>query len=670
MRNISVLVLTSAFLTSPLLGDELSFVPDKTLQVIAEELSGEMALRNLEGISGQHRMRASKEYRRAAELVVDQLKRYGFDDARIDEFPVDGKLFYGTQRSRPAWNVDSAALWELKANGDRVKLADWASQPLTVAQDSASGEVDALLVDIGAGTSDADYAGKEIRGRFVLTSSQPESVVPLAIARHGAGGIVSYAQNQRTAWWGEDQNLIRWGHLDTFSKTPAFAFMISLAQARDFQRRLGSGEKIRLQGMVRSKTSPGTYDIPMATIRGKDRSSEEIVYSCHLDHPRPGANDNASGCVAILEVARTLNKLVAENRLPRPRRTIRFVWPPEIEGTLALLTARPDIRKAARAAVHLDMVGGGPATKAMFHITRGPASLPSFVYDIADAVGGLANRETANLAMTGSARFPLVANGGGKEALAARMVPFTLGSDHQIYTDSSFGIPAIYLNDWPDRYIHTNADTASNIDPTKLERAAFIAAVTGYTLANLSASDTDAVMSVIAPARLHRAATLLENARDLDKTERRNAADFAEGYETAVAASWQKFSGAAATPAAASPLSLHLLLGVEPGRPNSSGVVYERNPSIPGPTSAFGYDYLDDHYGAEAAAKLRLSTFSGARGSGADYTYEALNLVDGRRTTSEIADALSAIYGRVPREIVEEYLLALEKVGLLRRSID
>ena len=59
-----------------------------------------------------------------------------------------------------------------------------------------------------------------------------------------------------------------------------------------------------------------------------------------------------------------------------------------------------------------------------------------------------------------------------------------MGSDHDVYQDSSFGIPAIYLNDWPDRYIHTNFDTAANIDPTKLKRAAFIGAASGYFLAN------------------------------------------------------------------------------------------------------------------------------------------------------------------------------------------
>jgi len=50
----------------------------------------------------------------------------------------------------------------------------------------------------------------------------------------------------------------------------------------------------------------------------------------------------------------------------------------------------------------------------------------------------------------------MVAPEGGKEPLRAEYSAFTMGSDHDVYQDSSFGIPAIYLNDWPDRYIHTN----------------------------------------------------------------------------------------------------------------------------------------------------------------------------------------------------------------------
>src|SRR5688500_6795846 len=127
--------------------------------------------------------------------------------------------------------------------------------PVSLAQDSESGEVTANLVHIGAGTSERDYAGVDVRGRLVLTSSQPAAVVPFAIKRHGAVGIISYAQNQRTAWYGEDENLVRWGHLDTFSPDPTFAFMLSLKQAREFHARMVRGDLVRLTATVRAGRS-------------------------------------------------------------------------------------------------------------------------------------------------------------------------------------------------------------------------------------------------------------------------------------------------------------------------------------------------------------------------------------------------------------------------------
>src|SRR4029434_9607004 len=110
-----------------------------------------------------------------------------------------------------------------------------------------------------------------------------------------------------------------------------------------------------------------------ATIPGSDPAAGEIVFSCHLDHEKPGANDNASGCAAILEIARTLNTLMGSKTIPRPSRTIRFVWPSEMTGTIAYLTKYPEIAGRIRAAIHLDMVGGDPfITKSILHVTRSP----------------------------------------------------------------------------------------------------------------------------------------------------------------------------------------------------------------------------------------------------------------------------------------------------------
>ena len=667
---ITVLALT---LSTPLLAGALPLLPDWQVTALASELSGESAKRNLEGFSRLHRMRGSRDFRRASEQVVAELKKYGFEDAHIEQLAADGKIFYGTQRSRPAWDADFAELWELDSTGKpATRMASWDSAPITLAEDSTSADVTADLVDVGTGASDSGYAGKDVKGKIVLAGSQADAVQRIAVEKLGAAGIVSYAANQRTAWWKQDETLVRWGHLDTFSPSPTFAFMISLGDARALQARLAKGEQIRLHAVVKAGQHPGSYDIATATIPGADPQlrNEEIVYSCHLDHPRPGANDNASGCATILEVARTLRKLIDEKRIPAPRRTIRFVWPPEIEGTMALLNGKPELAARIKAAIHLDMVGGGTETKTIFHVTRGPGSLPSFAYDLAAKIGSFVDDQSSEYALTGKAKWPLVAPEGGKEALRAAMVPLTLGSDHEVYSASSWSIPAIYLNDWPDRFIHTNADTPAKIDPTKLKRAGFIAAASGLVLANASAENAPEIVGAIEEAALRRAADARAESRDLSAAEAANRMRFQLAYESQMFDSMGRFftmPPTARSEAAAFVANLRRLLADPAGPPAPSGLVYRRNPATRGSLDAFGYDYLEDHLGRDRVAKLALPNFEGLRGEGGDYVYEALNLANGSRTTSEVRDALSAIYGPVPQEAVDDFLAAAAEAGLLSK---
>ncbi|MCA1602076.1 MAG: M28 family peptidase [Acidobacteria bacterium] len=657
--------------------NQSTLLPETVIAALSQELSGETAKSNLEYIARYHRMRGSRGFRSAAEHIVKQLRDYGIADARIEQFPTDGKIFYGTQKSRPAWDAEFAELWELRETDagwkPHSRLANWDAMPVTLAQDSESGEVTTELVDVGSGTSERDYAGKDVRGKIVLAAAQPGPVALLAVERFGAAGIVSYAQNQRTAWWGENENLVRWGHLDTFARKPTFAFMVSLKQARIFQQRLAQGEKIRLHATVRAGKHPGFYDVVTATIPGADPSlrGEEIAFSCHLDHQRPGANDNASGSVAILEVARTFSKLIREGKIARPARTIRFIWPPEIEGTIALLNARPELASRIKAVIHMDMVGGGPETKAIFHVTRGPASLPSFVNDVAEHFGEFVNQQSAQFAKGRRVVYPMFAPEGGKETLQAEMAEFSMGSDHQVYSDSSFGIPAIYLNDWPDRYIHTNFDTPANVDPTKLKRAAFIGAASAYFLTTLKPADASSILRLLQSNSLRRASTMLARRSALSAEEAANLTRFHVWHERALVDSMERFFRMPEDTRAKSMTflaSLERLIGEnKPSSPSQGDarLVFRRSPKVKGPLSAFGYEYFTDHYGSEREAAIRLLQYQGLRGSGAEYAYEVLNFLDGRRTAQDIRDAVSAVYGPIPIELVMEYLRALESIRVI-----
>jgi len=652
-------------------------LPEKDVAALAQELSGETAKRNLEGIARFHRQRGSQGFHSAAELVAERARAYGLSDVVILQFPADGKIYYGTQRSRPPWDVEFAELWEVKGGAAAIKMASYDAEPVVLAEDSESADVTTELIDVGQGTKESDYAGKDVKGKIVLAAAQPGAVQGMAVGKFGAAGIVSYAQNQKTAWWGEDENLIRWGHLETFSPNKTFGFMVSLKTGRALRERLARGEHIQLHATVKAGQHPGFTEVVTATIPGADPKlkDEEIAFSCHLDHQRPGANDNASGCVTILEVARTLQKLINDGRLTRPARTIRFIWPPEIEGTLTLLNAKPEFAQRIKAVVHMDMVGGGPVTKAVFHVTRGPMSLPSFVHDVAWAFGEFVNEQSYNFAAGLPAEYPLVAPEGGKEALLAQDTPYTMGSDHDVYQDSSFKIPAIYLNDWPDRYIHTNFDTASNIDPTKLKRAAFIGAASGYFLAQMSDRDVQPVLRLLVTRSLRKAEGMRLKGAQLSDCDAGEISRFELSQVRPLVDSIQRF-----VPDAENIREPYFARTHDNIQRNADGMcsynikvmgfiagAYRRKPAPKGPVAVFGSDYVNDRTATAGITPPKLLGYEGLWGGGEEYAYEVLNFVDGERNLVDITHAVSAEYGPVPLELVAEYLQTLERIGVVEQ---
>lgn len=663
--------------------DTPPLLPPSQSSAIAAAISGSAAKRTVETMSLHHRMRASSGIAAAAEMVRERLTSYGLAEVEILSLPADGRIFYGTQRSRPAWNASFGELWEQRQEDgrwhDAERIVSIADQPIALAQDSVSGRAEAELVDIGAGVTPADYEGKELKGKLVLTSSQPSAVAATAVTQHGAAGIISWAQNQRQAWWGEDESLVRWGHLDTWEH-PAFAFTVSPARARAWQERMGRGETVRLRAVVEAGRTPGAYTIPTAVIPGRNRD-EEIVFSCHLDHPSPGANDNASGCAGILEVARSLNRLVKEGRLPQPRRTIRFVWPPEIEGTIALLAGRPEFARRTVAAVHFDMVGGNTEiTKSVLHVEGSPPSLPTFVNDVAFAFARFVNDQSLLHAYGGNASYPLLDPEGDKRALQAEIGGFSEGSDHQVWVEGSWRIPTVYLADSPDRYIHTQRDVPANLDATKLKRAIFIGAATGWYLANLDASALTALWPEMRAQQLERFAETLRQAEAL-KAGGADRADLAalwqqrSEYDAAAIASLGRFVPVPASirqdaarlqqaqrnvsgvPAAAAP------------RDQRYEAIYRRVDGLKGPMTGLGYSWFADHLRKAGLPEPKLPSRPSAT-RGASFDYEALNLVDGRRTVREIRDYLAASTGPVPVEEVAQYLDVLDTLGVVERRAE
>jgi aminopeptidase YwaD len=268
--------------------------------------------------------------------------------------------------------------------------------------------------------------------------------------------------------------------------------------------------------------------------------------------------------------------------------------------------------------------------------------------------------------------MPLIDPDGSRRALQAEIGGFNNGSDHQIWSEGSFRIPAIYIADWPDRYIHTTRDLPENLDPTKLRRAIFIAAASGYALASVGEEPAEriALWRVVRTGMLERAAAADRRAEALRAAgagadEIGNIWRHYREHEAGVIMSLTNQSGLSLTATEGGP---RLIDGVMPAQerpraPRPSGAVYRRV-LRDGPMSAFGYSWFDDRLARAGLPRPRLLARE-PDFDGPEFAYETLNLVDGRRSIGEIRDDLAASVGAAPVEEVAEYLATLARLGVI-----
>jgi aminopeptidase YwaD len=655
VRTILSIALFAAALPASPQERQIPFWPDSVPAAIRAQVDGVATLETVRELGRFHRVHGSPGFAAAAEHMKKKLLAAGLSDASVERLPADGKTRYAHFLSYFGWDPVSASLEEVSPRARMV--SEFPSSPVALADYSQDADVTAELVDVGRGVDARNYEGKDVRGKIVLAFGSVAEVHKAACEERGAAGFLSAYPNQTTAWSGDDRDLVRWGHLSPYQQGNRFAFMVSRRQAEEYARRLIAGEKIVLHARVQAKMVPATFDVVTATIPGTD-AAREIILTAHLCHQSAGANDNASGSAAIFEIARALQAGIAKGTLPKPTRTIRFAWFPEIAGSQAWLVRHPEIVKRLVAGIHMDMVGGLLATtKGTFHLSRTAESLPHVVNEIARAWFDQVVRASARYAEKGGDSYAgLVWPPGSREAFLGDIRRLEMGSDHEVFQEASFAVPMVYFHDWPDVTIHTNKDQPENLDATKLGRVAYMGAGIAWTLAALPRAEGAALYHFAraeAEARIARAG----GSGSWPDVSLRVREAHASG--TAMLLSLDRLW----------PVSIPALSG---GRmapeelfppPQGDPRVPSRNSEIRGPLDVYYYSYLTPA-GGDAATSAEPAL---ARREGGDVlAYEAFNLVDGRRTVSDIRDILTGRYEPVPLADVAGYLDLLARAGAVR----
>ena len=164
IRLIALLVAATAL--SNVANAQQPFLTTGQWTALRDESNGAVPYENLRYLTTLHRVPATSQFDQAANFMLQRAKEYGLADAHIEQFPIDGTKTYGLMRSYLGWQVEEGRLWEVRP--DHLLLGDIATEPIRLAYYSHSADVEAELVDVGSGTADTDYAGKDVQGKIVL----------------------------------------------------------------------------------------------------------------------------------------------------------------------------------------------------------------------------------------------------------------------------------------------------------------------------------------------------------------------------------------------------------------------------------------------------------------------------------------------------------------------
>jgi Zn-dependent M28 family amino/carboxypeptidase len=445
--------------------EDRTLLSHEQMRAIVSEASGERAMHHLLELVPYPRIRPTSEYQghfQESEVMARFAKEYGYSTVEIESFPTQ-------QRN---WAPTMGELWMITPTEQR-KLYDIHDVAVSVASNSANGDVTGELVDVGLGTRATDYDGKDVKGKVAIGSGGVAQVYAMASQR-GAIGAVGYA----TLYPDRGVDVIPSSSI--MVNAQGFGWAVSPRQGHDLVARLVRGEKISLRSVIRAETEPGEMEMVHATIAGDPRSTQDVIISGHLyeGYLKQGANDDNSGCALTLEVGRAYIKLVAEGKLPKPKHTIHFLWVPEISGTNAWLNAHPDIAKRVVADLNFDMEGIRlTASRSYWILQRTPDTFPSFLNDIGQSMMEFVSeitRERVRYRAGGyGPSLPVQAPNGSDDAFYIKIDKHYGSSDHVTYMQH--GIPAVMFITWPDNWYHSSQDTPDKQDSTQYKRAAVVA---------------------------------------------------------------------------------------------------------------------------------------------------------------------------------------------------
>jgi hypothetical protein len=367
-------------------------------------------------LSRFHRSKGGIGFSKAMNVIQEFI-----GESQILKYPLN--KYYETWRMPRGWNLKDGFL--KISNGSYIVGALALSPISAVFLSGKTNGIEKLkVIDVESGEDEKDYK-KFVHDKAILASGDPARVYKMA-KKFGVRCVLSYFMRAQDPLINRNPEMLP--HAVNYTSFPVeadesiFGFALSYNQYKHLKAL--AKKNLEIEGFIDVDSGTNELEILEARI-GKRGKEKPIILTAHLCHPKPGANDNASGSALLAEIVRVLRKF-------KINREIRALWVPEMYGTISYFT---DHNNDFEFNINLDMVGEDQnITGSTLDVSATPWSLPSFVNELMGV-----HLENPHFRV--------------KEG------SYSGGSDHYIFVDSSMGVQAVSLTQWPDRYYHTSEDT-------------------------------------------------------------------------------------------------------------------------------------------------------------------------------------------------------------------
>ncbi len=465
-------------------------LPAGILTLLANEVSGQMAFNNQVKLAGAPWLRDTKEFSGTfyeSQQIYDLVRSYGIVTTRLERHPANGTFDY----------AHAGEFWVIEP--ERRLVARLGADAALIAQGSVTADITGELVYIAPLSQDEVKrmieAGpqEKYRGKLALMWSHARGDTAKALDIAGIQGVISF--NSQDRYLDPNQVIYSSGQ---YAGNPnlKLGMTVSWRQWTELLEDLAAGQKVVVRAMTRIDRYPNRFEAVYSWIPGTEPEGKGVVFTAHLfeGYTKRGANDDMSGCVVQLEILRALTGLIAGGQLPRPRRTLHFLWPNEISGTYEFIKQHAGFADRASININMDMVGEGlRKNNSLFTMSECPGHLPSYLDGLAKSILNYVWRTNDIVYLPDAPRgrprgqhfpIPMVEKSGSTDAFRFFIHRATGGSDHICFNNPSVAVPGIEFFVWPDQWYHTDADTPDKGDPTEMKRVAFIGAAVAWAAAN------------------------------------------------------------------------------------------------------------------------------------------------------------------------------------------